>query len=474
MKYSTLISICLSLLLSGCAIPPNLGKSPEMWSLQAIATERSIYAKQKRQWPKTQWWTVYGDGQLNALIATAYINSPLIAAADARVQKANALALQAQASLYPHLSINGVYDRARLSYHLLGEEKRIIPKGFLNFASGTLNMHFECDFWGKNRNLLAAAASRSAAVALEREHVWLVLATSIATVYAELAQLYVNLDAIDDLLKVHEQLAYLIKEREKHGLENKGSYEEEIALKANLAAQVAALQEAIELVKNKLAALVGTGPDLAATIARPNIKNLKSFGLPGNLPAEFLGRRPDIIAARLMAEAAVKHTVAVKASFYPNINLLGFVGHQSLGLNYFTAAHSLTAAVSPTLSLPILDGGALRAQYRLARASHAEAVAVYNETLLHALNEVADVVTNEKWLIVRLQNTKASVKASQEVYTVVNNRYKQGLVSHIAVLQAKCALTTNRRILDELQTRAFTLDIALVRALGGGFVSNKA
>jgi len=461
----------MSGLVSGCAIVPELRNPPKMWATETVAVEKSLSSQVVRSWPSANWWAVYGDNQLNQLIEQALLDSPTLAQAEARVRLARAVADQTEASLYPHVGANGSYEKLRQSYNQ-GVPPAAIPQGYNDFARVTFDMNFELDFWGKNRSLVAAAASEAEAARLEGEQARLMVSTEVAAVYAQLAQLYANLDAAEEALSIRTQSAELIKLRQDNGLENKGSYEQQIAAKAIVEAEIEALNEAIALTKNGLAALVGAGPDRGLDIVRPEIETLEPFGLPENLPADLLGRRPDVIAARLQAEASSERIDASEASFYPNVNLLGYVGHQSLGLSFFDLPSSLIAAVGPSVSLPILDGGALRGQYRRARAAYDASVANYNATLLKAMHDVANVVTSEKMLAPRLEKTEAAVKASEEAFDVVNNRYKGGLSAYLAVLRAEDGLIASRRALADLRTRSFTLDVALVRALGGGFVAD--
>jgi NodT family efflux transporter outer membrane factor (OMF) lipoprotein len=194
-------------------------------------------------------------------------------------------------------------------------------------------------------------------------------------------------------------------------------------------------------------------------------------GLPGNLPAELIGRRPDIIAARLRAEAAGSRIKQAHAAFYPNVNLTGLIGLQALGIGNVFKTGSDFGSAGPAISLPIFDGGRLRGQYRAAEADYTTAVAEYDGTLVQALREVADAATSQRSLGERLGRAQAAERAANAAWTVSNNRYRGGLATYLDVLAAEDALISARRTVASLQTRAFTLDVALIRALGGGFRS---
>jgi NodT family efflux transporter outer membrane factor (OMF) lipoprotein len=291
----------------------------------------------------------------------------------------------------------------------------------------------------------------------------------VAAAYADLAQLYEDRDAAEDALRVRTDSEGLISARCAQGLETQAALERAHAGRAAAEAHLAAVDEAIGLTRNSLAALLGQGPDRGLAIARPTPGAIRAFGLPANLEADLIGRRPDVVAARLTAEAAAKRIKAAKADFYPNINLAGFIGVQSLGLDMLAKSGSSMGSIGPAVTLPIFDSGRLQGNYRGARAQYDEAVASYDQTLTKALQEVADSAVSARALYVRLGKSQEALAASQAAYELARQRYANGLGTYLDVLTAEDALIANRRTVADLQTRAFTLDVALVRALGGGF-----
>ena len=178
--------------------------------------------------------------------------------------------------------------------------------------------------------------------------------------------------------------------RKAEGLENAGAVERARSALATSQGELAALDEALVLARNRIAVLLGAGPDRGLTITRPAPIAREDFGLPANLPAELIGRRPDIIAARLRSEAAASRIKEARAAFYPNINLAGLIGLQALGLDNVFKSGSEFGTVGPAISLPIFDGGSLRGRYRASEADYREAVAQYYCALIQALREIAD------------------------------------------------------------------------------------
>jgi NodT family efflux transporter outer membrane factor (OMF) lipoprotein len=177
------------------------------------------------------------------------------------------------------------------------------------------------------------------------------------------------------------------------------------------------------------------------------------------------------VAARLRAEAAGKRIDQAQAAFYPNVNLVAFVGLQSLGLDALTRNGSDIGSIGPAVSLPIFDGGRLRGQLRGADADYAQAVADYDRAVVQALQDVADAATSQRALGGQLARTGEAVDAAREAWRIQNNRYEGGLSTYLDVLSAEDTLLSNLRTQSDLQSRAFTLDVALVRALGGGYTA---
>jgi outer membrane protein TolC len=150
------------------------------------------------------------------------------------------------------------------------------------------------------------------------------------------------------------------------------------------------------------------------------------------------------------------------------------IGFQSLGLNVLTQSSSTIGSVGPALYLPIFTGGRLTGELRGARAQYEEAVGNYNQTIVKALQDVADAALSKKSLTSRLIKTGDALNAATDAYRVARERYEGSLSSYLEVLTAEDAMLSNMRLLTDLQSRAFTLDIALTRALGGGYKNESA
>jgi NodT family efflux transporter outer membrane factor (OMF) lipoprotein len=295
------------------------------------------------------------------------------------------------------------------------------------------------------------------------------LSSGIAAGYAELARLYSALDTAKASQELRNKTAALFAQRFDNGLETRGSVRQADARRASGDADVLSVEEQIVLQKNRLAALMGAGPDRGLVITRPRVDFTRAFGLPATLAVDLIGRRPDIVAARMRAEAAAKRIHVTRAQFYPNVNLTAFIGLQSAGLEMLKENGSGIGSVGPAISLPLFNGGRLRAQLRGSEAEYAEAVANYDQVLTQALQEVAGAAVSQRALAPQLERLDAAVDAAREAWRVQNNRYEGGLATYLEVLNAEDYLLTTLRTQSDLRSRSMSLDVALNRALGGGY-----
>ena len=342
------------------------------------------------------------------------------------------------------------------------------PQGWNGYGAATLNMSYELDFWGKNRAALAAAVSEQRAAEVEIAQTRLILSTSVASAYAGLLHLYTLRDNAADTLALRMQTVALFRQRHQFGLETLASVRQVEARQAAAKGDLLAIDERIGLQRNAIAALLGAGPDRGLDHS-PEVAWAGSQGLPSNLSLELLGRRPDIVAARLRTEAAAHRIDQRKAGFYPSVNLLAFAGFQSVGIDNLFKSASQSGAAGPAISLPIFNTERLQGQFKGARAEYDAAVATYNGTLSEALREVADAATSRKSLDEELAAARAAVAAAAEAHQIVSSRYEGALATYLDVLSAEDSLISARRSEAELETRALILDVSLVRALGGGF-----
>jgi len=471
LKRSILLcSAAATLLLSACA--PDLGPMPAIEQPGTLATDRTLYSV-KGEWPADNWWQLYGDPELNRLIDEALDNSPTLKIAEARLRQAQATAQQAGAALLPDVEFDGaaLVSKQSLNQGFPSQIESVMPHGWHTNGRVAAGFNFELDLYGKNRAALAAATSEEQAAAVDVAEARLVLSTSVAAAYAEMVRLAANRAAAEDAVHIREQAAQLFRERERQGLETSGAAAQAEAVADSTRADVDVIDGQIGIIRNQIAALVGKGPDRGLDVPLPVARAVKAPALPQHLAADLIARRPDLVAARLRAEAASSRIEVAHADFYPNIDLQGLVGFQSLNIGTLLQHGSLIGAIGPAIHLPIFDGGRIEGAYRGARAGYDEAVAAYDQTLVSSLRDVADAIVSQREVQAELGHARSALKQGESAYRTANQRYQAGLAHYLDVLAAEDVLVLQRRRVADLEARALAQDVTLIRALGGGFRS---
>lgn len=461
------LAISLASALAACATLPHVDAPAAPVQTSALETSKA-FDPSLAAFPEDAWWTSFGDETLNALIEEGLRASPDTALAAARIRAADAMAEQAGGALAPSLSVEGAGGGAKQSYNM-GIPAQFVPKGIVGTGKLSAALGFNLDLWGRNRAALAAARSDADAARVDAQQARLLLSTSIATAWVEFSQLWANRDIAATAVQVRRDTEALTAARVNAGIDNQSDLDLARSRHAAARAELAALDEALDLNRNRIAALVGAGPDRGDQLPRPSIKSTLTTGAPANLALDLLGRRPDIVAARLRTEAAAKRVKVAKLDFYPNINLSAVAGLQSLGLSNLFDGGSSMANFGPAVSLPLFDGGRLAGRYRAADASYSDALARYDGTLINAFREVADALDSRRALDTRRSSTNEAASTAEHAAALARLRYQMGIANLLQALAAEDAALAARRASADLDARAHLLDIALTRALGGGF-----
>ncbi|MDQ2964018.1 MAG: efflux transporter outer membrane subunit [Pseudomonadota bacterium] len=461
--------LLVALLAAGCSSMSGLSTQASLQSASTLAADESLVGAtvSPAAWPKSDWWRSLDDPQLDQLIDEALASSPTLKIAAARTRKALAFADTTKSALYPQINADLEITRERFAGHGTAPPPRAGNWSTLYQLQATLN--WELDFWGKNRAAYESALGQAKAAGVDAYAARLALSTSIAHAYVQLQRAHLQLDVAEATLKEREQLYALTRERNTAGIDSRLELKQaESALPATRE-QITQWQETIDRSRNQLAALLGQGPDRGLAIARPAATALAPVALPSTLPAELLGRRPDLIAQRLRVEAAQEDIGSAKAEFYPNVNLLAFVGLQSFGGAGFLSAASRMMGAGPAVSLPIFDAGRLRANLAGKNADYDIAVEQYNQTLADAMRDVVDQLASFYSVDEQRRQQVQAKTTAQEAYDLALLRYREGIGNYLQVLSAEAPLLAQQSLDADLRSRRLTLAIDLTRALGGGF-----
>jgi NodT family efflux transporter outer membrane factor (OMF) lipoprotein len=456
-------------LAAGCASDGGWRTQAHLQDADRLASGATLAQAQlsAAAWPARDWWRRYSDPQLDALVEEALAASPGMRAAEARVRQAAAAAASAGAALAPQVNAAARSNRVEFS------ENSNVPKplaGSWKWSNeASLNVAYELDFWGKNQAVLDAALGRVKAAEVDTEAARLLLTVTLAQSYLRLSQLYAQRDLGEQVLQQRRHILALSAQRAASQIDSQADLKQaELAIPL-AQADLAAVDEAIALVRAQLAALLGSGPDRGAAIARPQLRLARPAALPSMLPSALLARRPEVVAQRWRVESLRSDIDVAKAQFYPSINLNGLVGLQSLGFSHLLQGGSAIASAGAGFSLPIFDGGRLRANLASRNADYDVAVEAYNQTLIDALRDVVSQLVSIEWLEQRGKLQTQALLTAQQAYALSEQRYRAGLGNYLQVLAAQLQVLQQQRAQIDLDTRAFDLDMQLARALGGGY-----
>jgi len=456
---------------AGCTTMPPVGPKPVMRAADTVAATQSLQAADSVAWPEGRWWAQFGDPQLDSLVVEGLANSPDVGAAAARLRKAEAIALAEGAARLPSLDAAGSAreERRSLNNGFSDEIKPFLPRGWRSGGDLSVSAGFELDLWGRNRAAHAAATSEMRAAAVDLMEARLMLASAIAIAYVDLGQLHARRDLAASSLDVRLSSRDLVAKRLDQGLEMRGSLRQADAQVARGRSDLEAVDAAILLRKYQIAALLGAGPDRGLAIAQPAITAPMSLELPAGVTTELVAHRPDIVAAKERVQAASRRIDVAKADFFPAIRLDALIGLQSIGLSSLFESDSTYGRAGPAVNLPIFHGGAVQGRYRASRAIYDEAVANYDARVLGAYRELAEIVTRRASVASRLAHAREALAATDDAYRIAMLRYRGGLSTYLEALAVEDRLIDARLAASNLEAEFRSLDIELIRALGGGF-----
>jgi NodT family efflux transporter outer membrane factor (OMF) lipoprotein len=460
---TTLAAVAASaiLLLGGCASMGDARPSHAMAEAQALgATGRTT------PWPAARWWSAYGDAGLDRLIDQALAAQPTLQTALARVQQAQAAVAASDAVRQPQVGLGVDLSDQRFTKNGLYPPPLAGALKWSNNAQ--ISASWELDLFGRQRAALDASIGQLRASQADAQAARVLLAANVASAYFNLARIVEARGVAQKSLQQREEVLALVRQRIGAGLDTTVELRQAEGLIAQSKVEIESLAEAAARARHALAELTGQGPDALDALS-PTLAAAHSTPLPTALPADLLGRRADLVAQRWRVEASLREVDVAKAQFYPNVNLSAFVGLSSLGLDKFIDAGAKTYGAGPALRLPIFEGGRLRANLGARSAEVDVAVDGYNATLLRALREVADEMSTLQSLE-RQQGAQAEATAAAvSAYDLALQRYQAGLGNFLTVLTAQTNVLAQQRAVTELKGRHLAAEVALARALGGGY-----
>ncbi|MCP3725140.1 MdtP family multidrug efflux transporter outer membrane subunit [Paraburkholderia sp. CNPSo 3272] len=468
----------LACALSACALVHDDSKAPAPVAADQIRLASDIQFAQG-DWPADTWWKAYADPQLDTLVERALASSPSLLIARTRVSQAKSDIDLVRAGTNLQVAALGAIDRQRVSSNgFLGPysgEQPLIGATGPWYTEGIVGLgaSLNVDIWGKQRAQVQAAMGVRNARLAELAAVQLELSTDVAQIYYGIQTTY---ELIDLLQRLEGEAAFSVEAhaaRAGRGLEPKTQTELARAQLLATQRQIVAAQARVKQLRESLRALLGAGPDDLPEI-RPVPLPLPQATLPPTLSYELLARRPDLQAMRWYVQSSFSRIDAAKAAFYPSFDIKAFLGVNALHLSDLFTHASQQINLIPGLYLPIFEGGRLNANLSGARNASNALIEQYNETVLDAVRDVAVTASRLQDLGDETNLQTQKIEAVSFAEASAQAQYQRGVASRLAVMDARQAVLLERIALLDINARSLSQDIALTKALGGGYRSGSA
>ncbi len=411
-----------------------------------------------------QWWEIFGDPQLNALVEQVDISNANIAAAEAQFRAARAVVAEARANYFPTVNAPASVTRSRSPS--LPNQVVTAPGPVENY-SVALSASWEPDLWGQVRRQVEANVATAQASAAT-------LASARLSAQATLAQDYLLLRVVDgqkqlldDTVAAYQRTLELTQNRYAAGVAAKADVvQAETQVKS---AQAQAIDIGVQRaqLEHAIAVLIGKPPSEFSIPPAPLVAVLPE--IPAGVPSALLERRPDVATAeRAMAAANAQIGVAI-AAYYPALTLSAADGYRSSSFASWLTAPSRFWSLGGSLAQVVFDGGLRRAQTAQARAAYDADVATYRETVLNGFQEVEDNLAALRILALEAEIQDGAVKSARESVVLTLNQYKAGIVSYLNVVAVQTVAFNNESTAMGILGRRFNAAVLLVKALGGGW-----
>lgn len=489
---------CL-VVLSACTMGPAFKRpdvqAPTAWTGQA--TRQDADASLPVTEPvDAQWWNSFNDPLLTALVSRAMNDNLDIQVAAERVAESRAQFRQARADALPTLNGNASYTRELQSADgvigllggsgsssatdtngLGGRQGGVPTQSSASSGLPPFNLYqygfdssWELDLWGRVRRTAENAGATADAQNEARHDVIVSTAAEVARDYLNLRGTQQKLALARQNLAFAEQTVQLTRERARHGLTTDLDVANAQSQAETTGADIPQFEQQEAQLINAIGLLLGDYPQtLAAQLRQPSAIPMTPPRVPIGVPSDLLRRRPDIRESEAQLHAATANIGAAKADFFPKITLSGSVAIQATAFTNMASWGARSYSAGPSITLPIFEGGRLRATLAMRNAQQKEAAISYRKTVLSAFQEVDDALTGFSAEQRRRDKLAAGVQASQRALAIANQRYTRGLTTYLDVLTAqKNVLSSEQQWVDSTATVSTDL-VALYKALGGGW-----
>ncbi len=477
----SLAMMLVSLLLSSCMQGQDYQRPPvdvpDDWSRMTNTTDTSMASERQ---PEAEWWKAFQNEELSGLIERALQQNHDVKRALARVLEGRASVMSAAAGLYPQMNLSSSYTNIDISKNTLaglglatgqrpGPQVFATPGTTFELWNSALDLRWEMDFWGRIRRGREAAAADAQAIEQDARAVALSLVSDVGQSYFRIRELDEQLDIAKRTLAVRQEYLDIIQKRASVGLASELDVKRTEVLVAEAAGLIPDLARTRAVESHRLEVLTGMSPGSLDLQSKPLRTVVIQPNIPVGLPSQLLERRPDILQAEATLVASNARIGQARAYFFPTFSITGQGGLQSAEFSNWFTGNSSNYSIGPSIILPIFQGGTNLARLDSAKSRYVQMLESYQQTILQAFREVADLLTSLRARAEQLARQREQLAAAQEAVRLAEVRYRKGLVTYLNVLDAqRTTLSAETQLVLTERTRLTDM-VSLFKALGGGW-----
>jgi len=464
-KPELVLVLIIGMALGGCSLAPvyKVPAVPLAASWQGTGPWQQ--AQPADRLPRDHWWRLYHDARLDQLQQQLLAHNADLAAALAHYRQAQAFDLQARSEQFPQVTAGGSIQRNRQS------DTRPLrgPTAPATYDAYTLGaqVNYELDLWGRVRNTVEAGNDDTLAAAADLASAQLSLQAQLADRYIQLRGLDQQLALLRQSIDAYRKALQLTQTLHSGGLVSGLDVARAQTQLSSTKSQWSQVRVQRVLLKDAIAVLVGDSASQFTLAAKTDTLKLPS--LPVSVPSALLQRRPDIAAAERRTAAANARIGVARAAWFPSLTLNAQGGFQSAAYAGLLSAPNHFWAIGPIVFDTLFDGGRRKAGVEAAKAATDEAGARYRSVVLNAFAQVEDNLAQLDHLGVAARDQQDAADAAQHSLDLAMDRYRQGAVGYLDVVQAQTVALASRRSLLDLDTRQLRASVQLIRAMGGGW-----
>ena len=465
-RPAILVGLLAMVTLAGCSLPavgPDYQRPDTPTATSYDDASSQISSATDHRVPK-EWWRDFGDPELERLVAEALKENQGLKAALARVEQARALTGEARSAYLPTVGATGLVSREQTSETTTNQ----FPHSLTTTYRLPLTLSWELDLFGRVRRLNEGARANFVATQELAEATRLAVSAETASAYFALAATDEEARIVANTLALQKETLSLVEARRDAGRASDLAAEQAKLAVSISAADLAAVANRRSALKNGLAVLLGRAAPAFEVDGRAPL-NSSLPPIPVGLPSQLLMRRPDLAAAENNLKAANARIGVAKSAFFPAISLTGSAGYASGEIDDLFLRDSRAWSVTPSIYLPLFQGGRNQANYKRSKAAYEETVAGYRQNILTALREVQDALTASQRLSEQSDAIARAVVSARKVRELAEERYLSGGTSYLEVIDAQRTALTVERSAAALAGQRLITRVALIRALGGGW-----